>query len=290
MFGLEESTTVSAVCEPSVVRVDGLRNLPPFPRIALQILELLSDDEVKIRELTKLLNADPAFAAEIIGAANSALFSFQGSVTSVPQAVVRVGFAFMKSLSMTVAMRSYVRKALRLPVLRRCWVHSVATAVLAEELAAAAGYENDCTYTGALLHDVGRLGLLAAYGEPYAKMLEQAGTERVTLEAAEREAFGLDHCQAGEWLATQWQLPAKISDVIRAHHSVNLESDPLSAAYVTVAACRFSEALGFGAISLPARLGDAQALDTLPPRLRPRAARNISELRAFVVARINVFA
>ena len=140
---------MSAVCERPVVHVEGLRNLPPFPRIALQILELLSDDEVRMRQLTELLNSDPAFAAEIIGAANSALFSYHGSVATVPQAVVRVGFSFMKSLAMTVAMRSYVRKAPKLPILRRCWVHSVATAVLAEELAASISFENECTYTGA---------------------------------------------------------------------------------------------------------------------------------------------
>ncbi|MCX6620472.1 MAG: HDOD domain-containing protein [Acidobacteria bacterium] len=281
---------MSAACETPVVRVEGLRNLPPFPRIALQILELLSNDEARIRELTNLLNSDPAFAAEIIGAANSALFSYHGKVTTVPQAVVRVGFVFMKSLAMTVAMRSYIGKALRLPVLRRVWVHSVATAVLAEELAAAVSFENDCTYTAALLHDIGRLGLLAAYGERYARMLEQAGGERVTLQASEREVFGLDHCQAGEWLATEWQLPAKIVDVIRSHHTANLESDPVSVGSVVAAACRFSESLGFGSVALPARIGDAQALDSLPLRFRPRATRDITELRAYVIARINAFA
>ncbi len=281
---------MSALCENPVARVDGLRNLPPFPRIALQILELLSNDEAKIRQLTDLLNSDPAFAAEIIGAANSALFTYHGKVTTVPQAVVRVGFTFMKSLAMTVAMRSYVKRALRLPVLRRCWVHSVATAVLAEELSASIGFENECTYTAALLHDIGRLGMLAAYGERYAKMLEQAANERVSLQASEREVFGLDHCQAGEWLANEWQLPARIVDVIRTHHSVNLETDALSVSYIVTTACRFSEALGFSALANCARIADSQALETLPERFRPRATRSITELRSYVVARINVFA
>lgn len=282
---------MSAVCDDRpVVCPEGLRNLPPFPRIALQILELLSDEEVKIRALTELINSDPAFATEIIGAANSAMFALQGSVTTVPQAVVRVGFSFMKSLSMTVAMRGYVRRALRLPVLRRCWVHSIATGVLADELAASIGFENECTYTAGLLHDIGRLGLLAAHSERYAKLLEQAPAERVELLGAEREMFGIDHSQAGEWLAAEWRLPPKIAEVIRLEHTVKLESDPVSLTYVVAAACRFSEALGFGAPSAETRVTDAQALDILPPPMRPRASRSVSELRAYVVSRINAFA
>ena len=122
------------------------------------------------------------------------------------------------------------------------------------------------------------------------RLLEQAGAERVTLQSMEQETLGIDHCQAGEWLATEWQLPGKIVDVIRSHHTVNLDTDSLNVPYVVTAACRFSEALGFGTVAPPTRLGDAQALDSLPPAFRPRATRSVGDLRAFVISRINLFA
>jgi HD-like signal output (HDOD) protein len=166
----------------------------------------------------------------------------------------------------------------------------VATAVLVEELGSSISFDSEATYTAGLLHDIGRLGMLAAYGDRYAKLLEEAPAERVQFLAAERELFGIDHSQAGDWLAQEWQLPPRITEVIHNAHAVRLDVDPVSLTWLVAAACHFSEALGFGAVQSQSRLTDSQALESLPPVLRPRASRDVAGLRNYVVSRINVFA
>jgi hypothetical protein len=56
-----------------------LCNLPPFNGIATQVLALTSDADIDLKELSLLIEGDPAFAAEILFLANSSLFGFAGN-------------------------------------------------------------------------------------------------------------------------------------------------------------------------------------------------------------------
>jgi HD-like signal output (HDOD) protein len=47
---------------------------PPFPAIAMKVLELLGhEDTVDVREVVRWLQADPVFSGEMLRVANSAL-------------------------------------------------------------------------------------------------------------------------------------------------------------------------------------------------------------------------
>jgi putative nucleotidyltransferase with HDIG domain len=247
-----------------------LINLPPFPAVALRLLRLIDKDEFGIQKLTNLIRADVALSTEILTIANSALFAFRTEITSILQATVLLGLQRVKSLAVTVGMRVYLTDSMKIPALLACWRHSLACALLAEELAVGNFMDKDSLYTAGLIHDIGRLALAVIQPAQYAHFLTHTEECPCDVLNQERELFGIDHCQAGLWLVEAWKLPRSFAEVTARHHGEpkNGESDILR---LVRHACRLADTLGFAA----ARSLDARSYQKLLEELSAREQRQL---------------
>ncbi|MBZ5595124.1 MAG: HDOD domain-containing protein [Acidobacteriia bacterium] len=275
----------------SVQRPWALSTPPPFPAIAMKVLELLGKEDVDFRQVVRWLQADPVFSGEMLRVANSALYGTFGQVRSVHHATITLGFDFVKALAVTVGLRAYVKSAVKEPVLRRCWTHSLACATLSQELAMACFVKSDEAYTAGLLHDIGRMGLLAAYPVEYANVLNVAVDYSLDVLYCEREAFDIDHCEAGAWLSDQWKLPAELSAIAAHHHedpAAEKEKPDLMA--VVRLGCRLSDALGFSAVETREAPAVEQILEHLPESAKLRFPKDLDALKAKVASLIQALA
>jgi HD-like signal output (HDOD) protein len=177
-----------------------LARIPAFPPIVLRLLNLLSRDEVEIRDLIALISSDPAFSAQVLRLANSPLFGFRAQIDSLQWALLLLGLRRVRALTLTVATANHMKAALKIEELSRCWRHMLACALLTEELARSCSVFEDRAYTAGLMHDLGRLGLLLAYPAEYAEMLRDADRNALDVLDCERESLGVDHCEAGRAL------------------------------------------------------------------------------------------
>jgi putative nucleotidyltransferase with HDIG domain len=178
---------------------------------------------------------------------------------------------------------------MKTPVLRRCWTHSLACGMLSQELATACFMKADEAYTAGLLHDIGRLGLLAAYPVEYANVLEVAVEYSFDVLHCERELFDIDHCEAGAWLAEQWKLPPELG-VIAAHHhedpvAVNAGKTPDLLTIVRLG-CRLADTLDFSVVKTRAPGDFGQILGYLPEAARLRFPKDVEALKTKVADRI----
>ena len=215
--------------EPAI-RFWALRELPPFPAIATKLLRLFSNEDVELREVVALIGADTAFTSELLRVANSPIFGLRSQVSSIQHAVVLLGFDRLRSFAMTISMKNFLRSAMRIDVLRRVWRHSLATALVAEDLAPLFWKQSDRNsrdraYTAGLLHDVGRLALLVKYPQEYANLLAVVNENPFDMLETERELFDVDHCEAGAWLAKNWAFPQEIAEVAERHHEAPIKGD-----------------------------------------------------------------
>ena len=269
-----------------------LRELPPFPSIAVKLLQLLSDEEVQVKKLIELLRSDAALSAELLRRANSAMYGARTQVSSLQQGLVLLGFDQVRSLAMAVALGSYVKSAMRIAALRRCWRHSLATALLSERLAKAISFENDRAYTAGLLHDIGLLGLMVNYPKEYANLLLVTNENGFDIRVTEQAMFDVDHCEAGAWLARQWNFPAEILDSVRRHHDP-IDYSRYDLLAITQSAVLLSESLGFGIMPQPDTGVDPAVSDALRQQF-PVAAQEclpvrMEVLQDFLTQRINAF-
>lgn len=246
-----------------------LIDLPPFPAVALRVLKLLARDDVGMKELTREIQADPSLSAEILTISNSVLFGFRTEIKTILQATALLGAERVKAVALTIAMKTYLTESFQIPALLACWRHSLACALLAEEIAKASLMEKDFAYTAGLLHDVGRLALGMIKPIEYANLLSAAEEEALDVMERERELFGMDHCQAGRWLTQAWKLPKLFSDVASRHHHT-----PPPGKFDIVAvihrSCQMADALGFGAVHNPHPASFPSILQALPARERSR--------------------
>jgi putative nucleotidyltransferase with HDIG domain len=263
---------------------------PPFPAIAMKVLELLGhEDEVDVREVVRWLQADPVFAGEMLRVANSALYGLRSEIRSVHQATINLGLDFVKAVALTVGLRAYVKSAVKAPILRRCWTHSMACGILSQELAHACFMKGDEAYTAGLLHDIGRMGLLAAYPVEYANVLSVAVDFSLDVVHCEKELFDIDHCEAGAWLAEQWKLPSQLGTIAKHHHdnivAFSAQHKPDLLAIVALA-CKLADALDFGVVTARDTWSAEKVISYLPDAARMRFPKDIAALRASVNDRI----
>lgn len=254
-----------------------LTGLPPFPTTGLRLLSISTESETAIADYEKVFKSDPALAADLLRAANSAEFGLVARVDNIRQALTLLGLDRVSTLSVTIAMMHYMREAPRLKILQPLLSHGIASAVIAEALGSVRSSSVPGLYTAGLVHDVGRLGLLLATENRYAKLLAQpiAGLEEAA--GVEREQFGITHSEAGAMMAQAWGFPILLCNAIRYHHEE--EGQPVDERLRLVQlACRTATALGYVEHGYGHQSANLEKLE-LPPDLQGRTALEPARLR-----------
>lgn len=252
----------------------GLREIPPCPRIATRILQLAGKDDTETDELVELIRSDTAFAGRVLQLANSAQFGQQQGVDSVQRAVPLVGHAQLRKLAVGLATEGFNRALSSAEELQRCWVHTLVTSKIAEELADSSDLDPDEAYTLGLLHDVGCLAMLARFPEEYTSLLREAEAQGVAEDSSylldrEAERFGIDHCYYGAWVAAQWDLPIEFRQIAGRHHD-RPEQNAWDLQAVLQLSSRLADGLGFGALTAVRPFGFQELRAELPEHVRDR--------------------
>jgi HD-like signal output (HDOD) protein len=264
-----------------------IRGLPPFHPVASEVLNLFSSasDGFQLDELASILNRDPAFAAELLQTANSPLFGLKSSIHTVTRAIIVLGLEHTKSLAIRTAMQIYLKGASGDSALQKCWLHSLACAEIASLIMTACGHAgNDQAYTAGLLHDVGRLALLRAFGPRYVPLLSEKYASVAEVVAAEQQIFGFDHCRAGHSLCVLWNFPPQIGQIALQHHEP-LSDPPNSFLNIVRLSCQIADVLGFAAAQFENQPSYELLLAALPAGMQARCNWSPEQLRERVIER-----
>lgn len=204
-----------------------LDNLPTLAPIAVRMLELTSNADADIRDLTNVLRGDQSLTAKILSVANSGAFGARGRITSLDQALVRLGFRMVRNVVLAVTVFGYFPEEPAADAdqdrLDRTefWKHSLAVALLSQRIARRIGNRSvlpDEAFLAGLLHDLGKVALDAVFPKAYRRVVARAAQNHSDVTDAEHAILGVDHTVAGRRLAERWKLPSSLRDVIWLHH------------------------------------------------------------------------
>jgi putative nucleotidyltransferase with HDIG domain len=261
--------------------------IPPFPQIAIRILQLTNNEDVSMSRVSALISSEPAFSSEVLTIANSALYSVRSPVTSVLQAVAVLGTKRLRGLCLTVGVRAYLGESLNNESLRAMWRHSLACALIAQQLARAGSMPKDEAYTAGILHDIGRVALAVISPKEYASLLEtHIGSANSVLQA-ERDLFGFDHCETGQYLIRDWKLPSTFGSIVSDHHSVRQRGDPWHMPDLINVSCRMADSIGFAVFQGCELTPYEDLLAELPDRERTTFCTDVDVLAFEVSSKIN---
>jgi putative nucleotidyltransferase with HDIG domain len=122
------------------------------------------------------------------------------------------------------------------------WQHSFMTGMLSERVAKWIEYsEREQAYLGGLLHDVGMLPLLVVAAEENALNGQAPDASWGGSLEAEKNYFGLNHCEVGRWIGKSWNFFPSFIDVFENHHHPECSSRDPHLVGIVAAADRFSE-------------------------------------------------
>src|SRR5579859_772796 len=223
--------------------------LPPFPRVAIRVLQLVNDENVQLHQLCELIASDPAFASEVLTVANSALYSPRYPSSSILQAIAVLGATKLQGMCVTVGVRAYLGKSMSQPAMRGLWRHNLACALIAERMAAVGFLDKDTAYTCGILHDIGRTALAVIQPKEYANLLEShRGTPSSIIEG-ERQLIGWDHCEIGQRLISEWKMPAEFEPIISEHHHGREIESAWGMTELVKISCKMADVVGFPAFT-----------------------------------------
>jgi len=221
--------------------------LPPFPQVAIRVLQLANNENVQLHELSDLISSDAAFASEVLTIANSAMFAPRFPANSILQAIAVLGANHLQGMCLTVGARTYLGKGMSYPAFREIWRHNLACALIAEQVACAGFMDKDIAYTSGVLHDMGRFGLAVIRPQEYARLLgNHLGTAETILQA-ERDLFGWDHCEVGRKLIVEWKLPCEFETIVAEHHHPRRTDGFWGMGELIKVSCKMADTAGFAA-------------------------------------------
>ena len=195
------------------------KELPTIPAVVAKILQLCNKSDGHCRELVAVIENDQALAGKTLRLANSAFFGQSRRVATIPRAIILLGFSTVRNLTLSVKVWDALGGGVSRSRLEPLWTHSIACAVAARTLTVRlhAG-DPDESFTAGLLHDVGRLILAMRFRDAYWKAVDGVA-EIESIDAVERETFGVDHAEVAGWMLEAWALPLAIVEAVRVHHA-----------------------------------------------------------------------
>ena len=260
--------------------------LPPFPQVAIRVLQLTNNENVQLHQLSELISSDAAFASEVLTIANSVVYAPRFPAQTILQAIAVLGANHLQGMCLTVGIRSFLGHTLSQPLIRDIWRHNLACAMIAEQIAAAGFMDKDTAYTAGVLHDIGRLALAVLRPADYATLLNTHSGPGSSILPLESELFGCDHCEAGRHLIDDWRLPRDFDPIVADHHSARRVDAAWSIAELIKVSCRLADAVGFKAFSGCEVAPFSELILELPPRERSGFHSSLEALAAEVSARI----
>lgn len=202
----------------SLIETQEFATLPP---VAARVLKLLEDDNIDIRNISKVIEADASLTLKLLRVANSPLYATRTEISSIHQAIITLGLNRLTNIVLGVSifsrfLLSSQKEASEL--MQKFWWHSSCTGIVAKALSAKIKkFYRENEFIGGLLHDIGKLAMLQYDAGKYAKVIELINEKNMLDHEAEREIFGTDHMEVGEHIAVLWKLPEELTNII-AHH------------------------------------------------------------------------
>jgi len=173
-----------------------------------------------MRELSRIISADPALTGKMLKVANSGFYSLPNEVTSVERALSVLGTNVIKNIALSFVIAADLRGDKRSVFdFDYFWRRSVTSAVAAELLTNLLQIDNEDIFVTGLLHDIGVLIIYLSKGDEYAALLQERRDTGAPLVELEQRKYGFDHQQLSFTLVSDWGLPESISQPINYHHT-----------------------------------------------------------------------
>jgi putative nucleotidyltransferase with HDIG domain len=252
-------------------RTTALRAADRLPLVSVVLHRALSlfaqGEDLAIGELAAVIEQDVVIAGSVLSIANSALYGRFSTVTSVRQAIARLGVHKTRNSLLALSITKSFHGA-RIPgqwSSIRFNAHSLATAAMSELIAQTVPSEHpEWAFMAGLLHDIGLLVIAAGLPEQFQAIAPHASSDFHLIQR-EEEVLGFNHCGLGAEMLARWNCPTVVQEAARFCDRAAFQFEqPLPLGAVVKTASLLADAHGLSIFHAnPERVLTAEVLEAL---------------------------
>jgi HD-like signal output (HDOD) protein len=239
-------TEISTIQSERTQQILQCASLPSLPNVASKILNKLQNETVTPREITELIECEPAICSRVLSLANSPLYALTRPVATLSHAVVLLGVSTVSQMAIAISTKKVFScgNDNALEQRNNIYLQSLSSATHARVLAQRFGLPlPDESFLSGVMQDIGKLVLLTELEDEYCRLLADCPDGN----SIEKELnwIGTAHDRLGEACGRNWGLPIPIIQAISQHHFPFQEAtQPI--AQTLMAANYFSRIWGIG--------------------------------------------
>ncbi|MBW2518299.1 MAG: HDOD domain-containing protein [Deltaproteobacteria bacterium] len=201
--------------------------LPAFNATALRIQKEVAKEDPDSRLIERLIVSDQSLTGEVLRVSNSSFYKGLAQVTTIRDALIRLGTKEVSNIVTLVALRHNFASKIPLinQIMKKLWRHSVGCGIGANWIAKETRLQKIAheSFIAGLLHDVGKLYILKVIdGMVASKEIDGPPSDTVINEVMESL-----HTDQGYSLMQRWNLPENYCLVARDHHLTEIDAHNL---------------------------------------------------------------
>ncbi|MGB9664267.1 MAG: HDOD domain-containing protein [Ignavibacteria bacterium] len=199
-----------------------LNSIDYLPANQLSIsLNFFENQNLSPSRLADLINRDQTLTARILALANSPVYGLAKKISTIEMAISVLGLEAIKDFVISFSVfNSTYDKSDRYFLADEFNQHSYVCGYVAQLLANDFSYPvKSEAFVAGLLHDIG-IPIIHRYMNNEFKLISELKFyRRINQTKAEKLILGKTHCEIGAIVASKWNFPDKLIDVIQNHHS-----------------------------------------------------------------------
>jgi len=194
--------------------------IPIKPELLSHMQNLMKEAEPDIEEIAQLISSDIGLSAAILKIINSPVYGMNRKISEIKQAVMMLGLKTVDGLVTALLLKASFQGEAAIS-LDDFWDDALT-------IANAMGYIGnkvknevpvDMLYSIGLFHDCG-IPLLALKHQNYSQLLQKAKSLGSNSIALEEKYYKTNHATLGYYVASSWNLPKEICQLIAQHHDL----------------------------------------------------------------------
>jgi len=202
--------------------IEEAEDFPSLPNVTFQLHQLMSNPQVSLHSIARLIETDSAIVTRILKAVNSGYYMLKHPVSDIYHAVSILGFHAMRSIVMALSF-SKIFPIDKLPAYGNLFKRSMCASVACDLFSDISNIKNRSdAYIASLLQNLGSFVFMYYLKDDYQKILEEAKELGINLPVAEKNNLKFTNAQAGVIIAEKWKIPDAIILAIRYQNNIKL--------------------------------------------------------------------
>ena len=201
--------------------VTRIEQLPTLPIVSQKIMELMANDDISFKDIVNVIENDQSLALKILKIANSAFYGSLSKISSLENAMIKLGMNEVKSVVLGVSVHDFFSNASDGMFDReRFWKHAIVCGQVAKYLGGYYKIKNDDSlFLSGLIHDMGKVVLDEYLHEDFLAVIDYIDSNNTSFSKAEKAITGTTHYQIAAKVLNQWKFPKEVIMQVLYHHA-----------------------------------------------------------------------